>query len=150
GGAEGHIWCADIARYTRIPRGQRPRARTETPRMGTGRSQVRPGPQLLWDASGSLRTYADDERTWEVGQTHCTWEVLEQRRATGCGGDGGKGSGQREPATAKRVPDTEPEQRAQCAGAGTSSSRTRIRSCGSRRCCTTSTNWKHCAWPTSD
>jgi hypothetical protein len=25
----------------------------------------------------------------------------------------------------------------------------RIRSCGSRRCCTTSTTWKHCAWPTS-
>jgi hypothetical protein len=40
----------------------------KTPRLGTGRSQVRPGPQLPWDASGSLRTYADDERTWEVGQ----------------------------------------------------------------------------------
>jgi len=25
----------------------------------------------------------------------------------------------------------------------------RIRSCGSRRFCTTSTTWKHCAWPTS-
>ena len=53
----------------RIPRGQRPRARTQAPRMGTGRSQVRPRPQLPWDVSGSLRTYADDERTWEVGQT---------------------------------------------------------------------------------
>jgi len=27
---------------------------------------------LPWDASGSLRTYADDERTWEVGQTSST------------------------------------------------------------------------------
>ena len=105
-------------------------ARSETPctyarhlASGTGRSQVHPGPQLPWDASGSLRTYADDERTWEVGQIHCTWEVPEQCRATGGGGDGGKGSGQREPATAKRVPDTEPEGRAECAGAGTSSSR---------------------------
>jgi len=26
----------------------------------------------------------------------------------------------------------------------------RIRSCGSRRFCTTSTTWKHCGWPTSD
>src|SRR6266404_2313377 len=99
-----------------------PEHRTEAPRAGTGRSQVCPGPQLPWDASGSLRTYADDERTWEVGQTYCTGEVPEQRRATGNGGDGGKGSGQREPAPAKRVPDTEPGRRAQCAGAGTSSS----------------------------
>jgi len=33
---------------------------------------VRPRLQLPWDASGSLRTYADDERTWEVGQTSST------------------------------------------------------------------------------
>src|SRR6266568_4269018 len=106
-----------------VPRGQRPRARTEAARAGTGRSQVRPGRQLPWDASGSLRTYADDERTWEVGQTYCTGEVPEQRRATGSGGDGGKRPGQREPAPAKRVPDTEPGRRAQCVGAGTSSSK---------------------------
>src|SRR5436190_1599716 len=60
----------------------------------------------------SLRD-ADDEGAWEVGQTYSTWEVPEQGRATGGGGDGGKGFGQREPATAKRVPDTEPERRAQ-------------------------------------
>ena len=106
-----------------VPRGQRPRARTEAPRAGTGRSQVRPGQQLPRDASGSLRTYADDERTWEVGQPCSTGEVAEQRRATGGGGDGGKRAGQREPAPAKRVPDTEPGRRAQCAGAGTSSSK---------------------------
>jgi len=56
-------------------------------------------------ASGSLRTHADDERTWEVGQTGNTGEVPEQHRATGSGGGGGKRSGQTEPATAKRVPD---------------------------------------------
>src|SRR5438445_2386755 len=109
GDAEGPIRCTDIARCTGVPRGQRPRARTEAPRAGTGRSHVRPGQQLLWDASGSLRTYADDERTWEVGQTYSTCEVPEQCWTTGGGGDGGKGSGQREPATAKHVPDTEPE-----------------------------------------
>ena len=62
--------CTDIARCTGVPRGHRPRARTETPRAGTGRSHVRPEQQLPRDASGSLRTYADDERTWEVGQTY--------------------------------------------------------------------------------
>src|SRR5438445_167929 len=106
-----------------VPRGHRPRARTQTPRAGTGRSQVCPGLLLPRDTSGSLRTYADDERTWEVGQTCSTCEVSEQGRATGGGGDGGKGSGQREPASAKRVPDTEPGGRAECAGAGTSSSK---------------------------
>src|SRR5438445_4098530 len=114
--------CTDIARCTGVPRGQRPRARTEAPRAGTGRSQVRPGQKSPWDASGSLRTYADDERTWEVGQTYCTGEVPEQRRTTGNGGNGGKRFGQREPAPAKRVPDAEPGRRAECAGAGTSSS----------------------------
>ena len=93
----------------------------ETPRAGTGRSHVRPGTQLAWDASGSLRTHADDERTWEVGQPYSTWEVPEQGRTTGGGGDGGKRTGQREPAPAKRVPDTEPDRRAQCAQAGRSS-----------------------------
>src|SRR5713226_3115528 len=46
-------------------------ARSETPctYMGTScgnrRSQVCPGQQWLWDAAGSLKTHADDERTWE-------------------------------------------------------------------------------------
>jgi hypothetical protein len=39
------IGCTDIARCASVPRGQRPRARTETPGAGTGRSQVHPGPQ---------------------------------------------------------------------------------------------------------
>jgi len=61
--------------------------------------------------------YADDERTREVGQTCSTCEVLEQGWATGGGGDGGKRFGQGKSATAKRVPDSEPDRRAQCAGA---------------------------------
>src|SRR6516164_6861106 len=114
-----------MARCIGVPRGQRPRARTVAPCAGTGRSPARPGQSVPRDASGSLRTHADDERTGEVGPTRSTGEVSEQRRATGGGGDGGKGSGQREPASAKRVPDTEPERRAQCAGAGTSGSKRR-------------------------
>ncbi len=39
--AEGHTGGAAIARRRRTPRGQRPRARTEAPRTGTGRSRVR-------------------------------------------------------------------------------------------------------------
>src|SRR5208282_3773799 len=39
---------------------------------------------------------ADDERSGEVGQVHSTEEVLEQRRAIGRGGNGGKAPGQGE------------------------------------------------------
>lgn len=55
----------------------------------------------LRDASGSPRTYADDERAREVGQRRSTREVAEQSRAIGRGGDGGKGAGRGEPARAK-------------------------------------------------
>jgi hypothetical protein len=41
--------------------------------------------------SGSRKAYADDERTWEVGQLRNTCEVAERGRGTGSGGDGGKG-----------------------------------------------------------
>src|SRR5436190_303352 len=44
-----------IARCTRVPRGQRPRARTETPRAGTGRAYVYP-PDVGRIASASPRT----------------------------------------------------------------------------------------------
>jgi|SRR6266568_3157901 len=71
------------------------------------------------DVSGSLRTQADDEPTGEVGQAYSTGEVLEQGQNSGGGEDGGKGLGPRELGTAKRVPDTEPERRAQCAGTST-------------------------------
>ena len=104
-------------------------ARSQTPSThrstctGTGRSRVLSKRKMAWDASGSLRTYADEERTREVGQTCSTCEVLEQGWATGGGGDGGKRFDQGESATAKRVPDSEPDRRAQCAAADTSSSK---------------------------
>src|SRR5215470_15330442 len=123
GEAEGTTGRITIARCGRVPRGLRPRARTETPRTRTGRSWVRPPPMERWDASGSPRTHVDDERAQEVGQSRNTCEVAEQGRATGGGGDGGKGTGQREPAPAKRAPDSVPARRAQCAGAGTSGSK---------------------------
>src|SRR5205085_7017030 len=65
--AEGNIDGADIARRPRTPRGQRPRARTDAPRTGAGRSHDRLHREMQ-SASGSLRTNADDERAWEVGQ----------------------------------------------------------------------------------
>src|SRR5450755_1812883 len=43
------------------------------------------------DAGGTLRRYALDERAREVGQARTTCEAAEQRRASGCGGGGGKG-----------------------------------------------------------
>src|SRR5262249_49521688 len=49
------------------PRGQRPRARSDTPCAGTGRSQSRPWEMDPRAASGSRTTHADDERLWEVG-----------------------------------------------------------------------------------
>src|SRR5260370_40622107 len=105
-----------------VSRGQRPRACTE-------RHLVRePGGPMGTACGGwrrrpcreSLRTYADDERAWEVGQFRSTAEVSEPSRPRGGGGGGGgKGTGQGEPAPAKRAPDAEPERRAQCGGAGT-------------------------------
>ena len=137
--AEGHTGASPSRRRLGAPRGQRPRARTETPRAGTGRSRGRPPRMVRRAASGSPRTYADDERPWEVGQPRSTREAAEQGRGTGGGGGGGKGAGQREPAPAKHAPDTEPGRRAQCAGAGTAGSKHGTRRCGSRRSCTTST-----------
>ncbi len=49
-------------------------------------------------ASGSPRTQADDERSWEVGQLHITEEVFEQDPSRDHGEDGGKGVGQGEDA----------------------------------------------------
>src|SRR5258707_14836898 len=91
------------ARRSGVPRGRRPwhvgtRYAREPGDPGFARgAEAR-------DASGSLRTEADDERTREVGQAHSTGEVPEPNRKTGGGGDGGKGPGQRGPATAKRGP----------------------------------------------
>jgi hypothetical protein len=92
---EGNTERIDSARFVSTLRGQRPRARTETLYAGTGRSHG-----CLWRvseaASGSLRTHADDERSWEVGQPNSTKEASEQ--GASCGGGGGKEVGQGEPA----------------------------------------------------
>src|SRR5215510_8041169 len=45
-----------------------------------------------------------------------TDEAAEQSRGAGHGGGGGKGPGQGEHGPAKRVPDAEPDKRAECAG----------------------------------
>src|SRR5215469_17027551 len=94
--AEGNTGCTAIARCTWIPRGQRPRACTQAPCSGTGRSHVCLQGRELQTVSGSQRTNADDERTWEVGRLHNTCELAEQSRGTGRGGEGGKGAGQGE------------------------------------------------------
>jgi len=39
---EGNTGCTDIARYSRVLCGQRPRARTQAPCKGTGRSHAWP------------------------------------------------------------------------------------------------------------
>src|SRR6266851_332987 len=49
------------------PRGHRPRARTEAPRMGPGRSRVHPRRNSFGDASGSPRTHPEKTRLLEFG-----------------------------------------------------------------------------------
>jgi hypothetical protein len=46
--AEGNTGCVVIARHAWTPRGQRPRARMETPHAGTGRSRFWPGQDGAW------------------------------------------------------------------------------------------------------
>jgi len=71
---------------------------------------------------GSLRTQYNDERVWEVGQSHSTEEVAEQYLQASGGGNGGKGIGQREFISEQRIPDTGPDTCAKRSGADTSSS----------------------------
>src|SRR6185369_4264134 len=66
GQEEGNNQWAALARHGGIPRGLRPQACTEATCARTGRSCVLPG--YAGNASRSLRTYGDDERTQEVGQ----------------------------------------------------------------------------------
>src|ERR1039458_5653795 len=111
---EGNTGRIAIARSARTPRGLRPHARTQAPhkeakvlRSEAGRSRVRLG-------FGQVRAvnpkgHDGDARTREVGQAHSTCEVSEQGRwcAIGCGGDGGKGSGQGEAASANQAHGTQ-------------------------------------------
>src|SRR6266852_1058021 len=118
---EGHNRRAVKARREGIPRGQRPQACTETTCARTGRSCGHPRSEV-WDASRSLRTYGDEERPQEVGQTRSSDEAFEQGRRAGGGEGGAKGSGQRETDEAKHEPGTGPGKRAKCAESDTSSS----------------------------
>src|SRR2546425_4607697 len=117
--AEGNIDCSECLCCRRTPRGLRPQACTETFWMGTGRSH---GCLRKQTASGSLRTSADDERSWEVGPIRSTGEAAEQSGPPRSGGGGGKGSGQGKPGQARQTLDSEPARFAQRAGAGRSSS----------------------------
>src|SRR6266550_4908172 len=126
---EGNNQRTAMARDVGIPRGRRPQAGTEATCARTGRSCDYPS-RHAWVASRSLRTYDDDERAQEVGQTRSSNEASEQsqRGGEGCrgleGGAGGaKGADQREDATAQHEPGTGPGQRAKRAGADTASSR---------------------------
>jgi hypothetical protein len=124
--AEGNTEHDAMASRARALRGQRPRARTESPCSETGRSRVRLRRSSPQAASGSPRAHADDARTREVGQGRSTAEVAEQRRASGCGGGGGKDPGQGKLARAQRAPDSAPAKHAKRARASTSSSEARV------------------------
>ena len=121
--SEGNTGCTATARCSRIPRGQRPRAGTQAACWGTGRSHVCRQRRERQTVSGSQRTYAEEERTREVGQPHSSYELAEPSRGTGRGGEGGKGAGRGELARAQRAPDSGPGKPAQRARAGTSSSK---------------------------
>src|SRR5438128_53555 len=111
-----------MASWSKALRGQRPQACTETHSTETGRSHGRLRKRQT--VSESLRTYTDDERSWEVGSIHSTGEAAEQSGQPRGGGGRGKGSSQGEPAQARQALDTEPGELAHWAGAGTASSRT--------------------------
>ena len=94
--AEGNTAWRVMARCMPALRGLRPLARMETTCTGTGRSTG-------WPLARPSRSGPHREgRTrnpmmhgpGEVGPAHSTGEVAEQRRASGRGGDGGKGRGQ--------------------------------------------------------
>ncbi len=69
------------------------------------------GSPVQRDASGSLKTHAEDARTQAVGWLHSTWEIPEQTwNDLGSGGNGGKATSQREDASEFHAPDTEPGQ----------------------------------------
>ena len=89
-------------------------AESKTP--GTHRSNSRGSreiPGSAWVSNSSPRRepkgHDGDARTREVGQAHSTCEVSEQGWwcATGCGGDGGKGPGQGEAASANQAHGTQ-------------------------------------------
>src|SRR6266576_361126 len=112
GGRAGRVWSREIHALLR-------KQQVLRDAVGTGRSHVCLWLRELQAASGSRRTYGDEERTGEVGRFHRTSEIAEQSRGTGSGGDGGEGTGQGKLARVQRAPDSGPGWRAQRARAGT-------------------------------
>src|ERR1700726_652598 len=74
-----------------------------------------------WSASGRRGAEADDARPREVRLRHSSWEVAEQHRPAGSGGDGAKGGGRGEHEPATHAPGAEPGKRVTGAGARTES-----------------------------
>jgi len=72
---EGSTGRIAIARYVKTLRGRRPRARTETPYAGTGRSRNWPRNGSMRSALRTPRGHVRDVWKWEVGQPHSTWEA---------------------------------------------------------------------------
>ena len=89
--------------------------------------------------SGNAEAVSLDERSREVGQARSTCEAAEQGRAARRRRRWREGGWPRGTRPAKRVPDTEPGRRAQCAGSCARSGSEGTRKRGSPRCCTTST-----------
>ena len=123
GEAEGNTGRVDIARRAGAPRGQRPRARTETPCAGTGRSRGRPRRMAPRAASGSPRTHADDERAREVGQARSTGKSPNKAGRPAAEGVEGRGLAKGNPSQQNAPRTQSRDRRAQCAGAGTSGSK---------------------------
>ena len=111
---EGNTVCSESLCCRRTLRGLSPQACTETFCTETGRSQ---GCLLKQAASGSPRTHADDERSWEVGPIRSTGETAEQSGQHAAEvveeRDWAKGNS----AKRDKLLDTEPDGFAQCAGA---------------------------------
>ena len=107
-------------------------AQSETPctrgRSSCGKREIPEAPAgdgRMGRSEESQRLHVRHARCREVGRSHSTEEVPEQRSwcANAGGGRGGKGTDQEEHTANDHVPDTEPGQRAErlaaCAGSGT-------------------------------
>jgi len=132
-------------------------ARSETPDTyadtSRGNREI-PSPEpraaVAWDVSGKSKTYADDERTWKSDRPVVPEKSPNKGREPGAEGMGGRGLAKREPATAKRVRDTE-------AGKTRRVALERVRQAAGKdkKLRFTAllhhiTTWTRCAWPTSD
>ena len=97
---EGNTGCIDTARCSWTLRGQRPRARTQAPFTGTGRSHARPRSDGPGSARRILSEQGRDARAWEVGQANMYRRSSRTKAGAipAGGGCGGKGPDQGESA----------------------------------------------------